>query len=90
MSIIVYSTAACPYCVMAKQYLKSKGVSFEEVDVGADSEKAREMVEKSGQQGVPVIEINGKIIVGFNKPEIDSALSLLGSDEEANEEDSEE
>jgi len=71
---IVYSTQMCPYCNMAKDYLKSKGVEVEEIDVGADRAKAMEMVEKSGQMGVPVIEIDGNIIVGFNKPAIDEAL----------------
>ncbi len=73
-NVIVYSTKSCPYCVMAKEYLKSKNIVFEDVDVGSDMTRAMEMIKKSGQQGVPVIEVNGKIIVGFNKPEIDSAL----------------
>ncbi len=72
--IIVYSTKSCPYCVMAKEYLKSKSVSFQDFDVSQDTNKAMEMIRKSGQQGVPVLEVNGKIIVGFNKVEIDSAL----------------
>lgn len=74
MKVKVYSTDNCPYCVMAKEYLKEKRIDFEEIDVGADREAAQEMVEKSGQMGVPVIEIDGKIIVGFNKSEIDRAL----------------
>jgi glutaredoxin-like YruB-family protein len=74
MKVKVYSTETCPYCVMVKDYLKEKKVEFEDIDVGADQEKAKEMVEKSGQMGVPVVEINGEIIVGFNKPKIDEAL----------------
>lgn len=72
--IIVYSTNSCPYCVMVKEYLKSKNIEFEDVDVSQDMNRAMEMIHKSGQQGVPVIDINGKIIVGFNKPEIDASL----------------
>ena len=74
MNIQVYSTKTCPYCVLVKQYLKSRNLDFEDVDVSQDHIRALEMIRKSGQQGVPVIDINGKIIVGFNRPEIDSAL----------------
>ncbi|MEM0475423.1 MAG: glutaredoxin domain-containing protein [Candidatus Norongarragalinales archaeon] len=73
-NVIVYSTQTCPYCLMAKDYLKKKRVAFKEVDVGADAAAAREMTEKSGQMGVPVIEIDGKIIVGFDRAAIDEAL----------------
>lgn len=71
----VYSTTHCPYCVMAKKYLESRKVEFMEINVENDQEKAAEMIEKSGQMGVPVLEINGEIIVGFNKAEIDRALA---------------
>jgi len=74
--IIVYSTPSCPYCQMAKEYLKSKNIEFEDVDVSANMERAMEMIRKSGQQGVPVLDIKGKIIIGFNKPEIDATLGL--------------
>jgi glutaredoxin len=60
---------------LAKDYFKQKGVSFTEYNVASDQRKAGEMVRKSGQMGVPVIDINGKIIIGFNKPEIDRALT---------------
>ncbi len=73
--IIVYSTSACPYCNMAKEYLKKKGVEYEDVDVGADPVKAQEMMSKSGQMGVPVLDIKGEIIVGFDREKIDNALS---------------
>jgi glutaredoxin len=59
---------------MAKDYFTQSGVSFTEYNVAADQRKASEMVQKSGQMGVPVIDINGRIIIGFNKPEIDRAL----------------
>ena len=72
--VIVYSTPTCPYCVMLKKFLKEKGVEFEDINVAEDQEKAQYMVEKSGQMGVPVVDIDGEIIVGFNKPKIEEAL----------------
>ncbi len=63
--VIIYSTPTCPYCVYAKNFFKEKGVNFEDVDVSKDRTRAMEMVEKSGQMGVPVIDIGGEIIVGF-------------------------
>ena len=74
MEVKIYTTQTCPYCTMAKDYLKSKGVEFEEIDVSSDREKAMEMMKKSGQMGVPQIEINGKMIVGFNQAAIDEAM----------------
>jgi glutaredoxin len=59
---------------LAKDYFKSNGVPFTEYNVASDQRKAEEMVRKSGQMGVPVIDINGKVIIGFNKPEIERAL----------------
>jgi glutaredoxin 3 len=59
----VYSTPICPYCRMAKEFLKSKGVEFEDVDVSKDQNAAREMIAKSGFNGVPQIEINGKEVL---------------------------
>jgi glutaredoxin len=61
---------------MVKQYLKSKNIEFTDYDVSEDEDKADEMINKSGQQGVPVIDIDGKIIIGFNRAEIDAALKL--------------
>ena len=74
--IIVYSTSSCPYCNMTKNFLKEKNIPFENIDVGQDREKAIEMVKKSGQMGVPVIEIDGDIFVGFDKPALTKALGL--------------
>lgn len=74
--VTVYSTPTCPYCKMAKAYFKDNGVEFEDVDVSSDQAKAEEMVEKSGQLGVPVIDIDGKIIVGFDRDELKSTLGL--------------
>ena len=75
MSVTVYSTPTCPYCHKAKDCLKEKGIIFEDIDVSADQEKAKEMVEKSGQLGVPVLDINGTIIIGFDVGKIDAALA---------------
>lgn len=75
MNVTVYSTPTCPWCVRVKEYLNYKEVKFKEVNVAADRDAAMEMVRKSGQRGVPVVEIDGKIIVGFNQPEIDKLLA---------------
>ena len=72
----VYSTPTCPYCEMAKEFLKENNVEFEDINVATDEKAAREMIEKSGQMGVPVIEINGTIIVGFDEEKIKNALGL--------------
>ncbi len=73
--VTVYSTPTCPYCNMAKDFLKEKGVEYEEIDVSENEEKAREMVQKSGQMGVPVLEIGEEVIIGFDKEKIEAALS---------------
>jgi Glutaredoxin-like protein, YruB-family len=74
MSVKVYTTPSCPYCGMAKKYLDSKNVHYESVDVSLDRNAATEMVNKSGQRGVPVIDFDGTIVVGFDKERIDSLL----------------
>jgi len=74
MSVTLYSTPSCGYCTKAKAFFRERRIPFTEYDVSADQRRAEEMVRKSGQMGVPVIEINGKIIVGFNQPEIERAL----------------
>ena len=76
MVVKIYTTTHCAYCIMAKKFLKENNVDFEEVNVQENHEAAHEMVEKSGQMGVPVLDINGKIIIGFNKEEIKQALNL--------------
>ncbi len=73
-SVTVYSTPTCPYCVYAKDYLYEKGVTFTDVDVSSSREKAQEMIEKSGQMGVPVIDIDGTILVGFQPDAFDALL----------------
>ncbi|MBM3200439.1 NrdH-redoxin [Candidatus Woesearchaeota archaeon] len=74
--IKVYSTKTCPYCHMAKDFLKQNKIEFEDIDVGTDEEAANEMVEKSGQMGVPVLEIDGEIVVGFDKEKIKKLLGV--------------
>lgn len=75
-SVTVYSTPSCSWCQLAKEHLTTSGISFEDVDVSMDQQQAREMVEKSGQMGVPVIDIDGEIIVGFDRARIDSLLEI--------------
>lgn len=74
MTIKVYSTPTCPWCTVAKKHLTSKNVSFEDLDVSQDRNAAMEMVQKSGQRGVPVLDINGTIIIGFDQAKIDSLI----------------
>jgi glutaredoxin 3 len=74
MQIKVYSTPTCPYCRMLKDFLEEREIKFENVDVSTNTAAAREMEEKSGQRGVPQIEIDGRIIVGFDKDEIEKEL----------------
>lgn len=76
MNVTVYTTPTCPYCKMTKDFLKENKVEFKDIDVSLDHKAAQEMIEKSGQIGVPVIDINGKIIVGFDKEEIKKILNL--------------
>jgi glutaredoxin-like YruB-family protein len=74
MAVTIYTTPTCGYCKVAKEFFRNQHVPFTEYNVASDQRKAEEMVRKSGQMGVPVIEVNGKIIVGFNRPEIEKAL----------------
>ncbi|HLD76379.1 MAG TPA: glutaredoxin domain-containing protein [Candidatus Norongarragalinales archaeon] len=73
--VTIYSTPTCVYCRLAKDYFKQKGVDYKEIDVASDHAAAEQMVEKSGQLGVPVIDVDGKIIVGFDRPALEKALS---------------
>jgi len=74
--VIIYTTPTCPWCQATKEYLRAREIDFEEIDVSADPAAAQEMIDKSGQMGTPVLDIDGEIIVGFNKPEIDRLLEL--------------
>ncbi len=74
--VTIYSTPTCHFCHIAKDFFKEKGVAFTDYNVGIDLEKRREMVEISGQMGVPVIVIEDQFIVGFNKPKISQLLGI--------------
>lgn len=73
--IKVYSTTVCPWCVKAKKYLESKNVEFVDVNVAEDMEAREEMLSKTKQMSVPVLDINGTVIIGFDKKAIDNALA---------------
>jgi glutaredoxin 3 len=74
--VIVFSTPTCSYCNMAKQYFRRNKIRFKDVDVSRDEAAARDLVRRTGQMGVPVIDINGKLIVGFDKPQINQLLDI--------------
>ncbi len=74
--VIVFSTPTCSFCNSAKLYFRQKGIKFSDVDVSRDAAAARDMVRRSGQQGVPVIDIGGKIVVGFDRPKINQLLGI--------------
>ena len=73
-TIAVYSTPTCPYCRQVKDYLKDKGVEFTDYNVATDLETRNAMVQKSGQLGVPVIVVDDKVVIGFNRAKIDEML----------------
>ena len=72
--ITVYSTPGCPYCIRLKDYLKQKGLDFTGIDVSVNQAELDKMVSISGQMGVPVIDVDGKILVGFDKEKIEKLL----------------
>lgn len=74
--IKVYSTPTCTYCVTLKKFLTEKGIQFESIDVSQDEAALKEMVAKSGQMGVPVVNIDGQIVVGFNRNKIVELLNI--------------
>ncbi len=73
--VIIYATSWCPYCQTAKEYLSKKGIAFEERNIEINLGARDELVQKSGQLGVPVLDIGGKIVIGFSTDEIDAALA---------------
>jgi glutaredoxin-like YruB-family protein len=75
-NVTIYSTPTCHFCHLAKDFFKEKGINYTEYDVLSNMEKRKEMVDKSGQLGVPVIDIEGKIVVGFDQAEIASLLGV--------------
>jgi glutaredoxin 3 len=74
--VSIYSTPTCHFCSMAKDFFQSNSIEFEDFDVSVDEEKRNEMIDKSGQMGVPVINIDGEIVVGFNEGKIRKLLGL--------------
>lgn len=74
MSVKIYTTPTCPWCRKTKAWMKENNIEYEEIDVSTDKEAAKEMVEKSGQMGVPVLDVNGKILVGYDPDGIKKAL----------------
>jgi len=72
----IYSTPTCPWCIRTKQFLKDNNITFEDIDVSSNQTAVEEMVQKSGQMGVPVLDIEGEIIVGFDKERIKATLGL--------------
>jgi glutaredoxin-like YruB-family protein len=76
MDIKIYSTPTCPYCKMAKQYISSKGISYRDLDVSQDKNALEEMVKLTGQMGVPVIVIDGEVLIGFDRNRLDQLLNI--------------
>jgi glutaredoxin-like YruB-family protein len=74
--VLVFTTPTCPWCVRVKKYLRERHVPFREIDVARDQKAARDLVRRTGQMGVPVVEIDGKPIIGFDRPRIDKLLGL--------------
>ncbi|MFA4931092.1 MAG: glutaredoxin domain-containing protein [Patescibacteria group bacterium] len=74
--VTIYTTPTCGFCKMAKEYFRENNVDFEEKDVAADAVAQEEAVGKSGQMGVPVIEVDGQIVIGFDKPKLAALLGL--------------
>ncbi len=74
--IRIYSTPTCTYCIILKKYLKEKNIEYEDIDVSQDEEAQKEMIAKTNQMGVPVVDIDGEIIIGFDKAKIDNILNL--------------
>ena len=75
-NVKVYSTSTCHFCIRAKQFLEDNNIEFENIDISTNPEKAQEMVKKTGQMGVPVLDIEGELIIGFDKDKITQVLGL--------------
>ena len=73
--VVIYMTPTCPWCHRAKDYLSRKGVPFTEHNVAEDREAAKEMIDKSKQMGVPVVIVDGEVVVGFNQSKLDGLLA---------------
>lgn len=76
LPVSIYSTPVCSYCKMAKEFFKEKNISYTEYNVASDAEKRAEMIERSGQMGVPVIQIGDNIVIGFDQKAISEILEI--------------
>lgn len=76
MKVTIYSTPTCHFCAMTKEYFKLNNIQYEDFDVASDVEKRKEMMDKSGQLGVPVILIDDSVVVGFNRPKLAQLLDI--------------
>ncbi|MDA2935877.1 NrdH-redoxin [Patescibacteria group bacterium AH-259-L05] len=76
MNVTIYTTPMCPYCHQEKEFFKANNIEFNDIDVSKDQEAARTMIEKTGQMGVPVTEIDGEFIVGFDEPRLREKLNI--------------
>jgi len=76
MTVKIYSSPMCPWCDVVKNFFESNNIPFEEIDVSQNEKAAEEIMKKTGQIGVPVIEINGQYVIGFNKPVLEKLLGL--------------
>ena len=74
--VIVFTTPTCRYCNALKRYLRQHKIKFKDVDISRDERAARDVVRRTGQMGVPVVDIGGKIVIGFDRPKIDRLLGL--------------
>lgn len=74
--VLIYTTQICPFCKRTKEFFKANKVKYKEIDVSNDANAVQEMIKKSGQMGVPVIDIDGEIIVGFNEPRLRKVLGI--------------
>ncbi len=76
MNVTIYSTPTCPFCKQAKIFFDEHKIAFTEIDVSADQTKAQEMIQKSGQMGVPVIVVGEDVLIGFNKKKMSELLKI--------------
>ena len=76
MTVKVYSTPTCPFCVMVKDWLKEKNIEFEDINLLEDQDAAKHMMEQTGQRGVPVIDVDGQFVIGFDKAKLANLLKI--------------
>ncbi len=76
MTVKVYTTPACPYCYTLREFLKEKNIEFEDIDISKDEKTKDEIIKKSGAIGAPILEIDGEIVVGFDKEKITKLLGI--------------